>query len=421
MNQNIHEEQKIDKSFDIDLFKRLFKFTRPYLPIFIICILLLFFITAVDLIRPYLIKVVIDDYINAWEEPMVASAEPLPSSSGSLSVVKYNDQYFVRESDLKAYIQDDLVDGLKAQAPEKEQTLEEGLNLKDSLSLLEDSGITWAQSIDLEMKYQLFMHEGRQYLSKGIIPKNADLDTSQIEDKLLYADGAAIQLESLSEKDYHAFRVADINGIMKVIMTFVAILFGGFFLNYLQALLLNYAAQRQIYEMRQALFNHLMHQSLAFFDKNPVGRLVTRVTNDMKNISDMYTNVLINAFKDVLLLGGTIFVMFALNAKLALVSLITFPLIGLAAWRFRMKARQAHRAVKVKIAKINSALSENISGMKIIQIFDQQAAIKDAFKKINDELGFVTTFTVPDGIKQTIKAINDRFILDPDDPKYKNI
>ncbi len=105
----------------------------------------------------------------------------------------------------------------------------------------------------------------------------------------------------------------------------------------------------------------------------------------MKNISEMYTNVLINAFKDFLLLVGTIFVMFALNPKLAVVSLITFPLIGLAAWRFRMKAREAHRAVKVKVARINSSLAENISGMKIIQIFAQQSAIKDDFKKINED------------------------------------
>ncbi|WP_430883874.1 ABC transporter ATP-binding protein [Fusibacter sp. JL216-2] len=400
MNQNIHEEQKIEKSFDIDLFKRLFKFTRPYLPVFIICILLLFFITAVDLVRPYLIKVVIDDYINAWEEPMVSSIEALPHDPDKLSVVKYNDQYFVRESELRTYIQDDFVDYLKSQDPEKGQDIEKALkglspgsakndskdrSLAEFLNPLKENGVTWAQFIDPEMKYQLFMHEGNQYLTGGVIPSNADIDTRQIENNILYADEDLIHLTTLTEDDYHAFRVADINGIMKVIMTFVIILVGGFLLNYLQALLLNYAAQRQIYEMRQALFNHLMHQSLSFFDKNPVGRLVTRVTNDMKNISDMYTNVLINAFKDVLLLGGTIFVMFALNAKLALVSLITFPLIGLAAWRFRMKAREAHRAVKVKIAKINSALSENISGMKIIQIFDQQAAIKDAFKKVNDE------------------------------------
>lgn len=376
MQHDFHEEQTIEKSFDLELFKRLFKFTKPYMPIFVLCILLLFFITAVDLIRPYLIKVVIDDYINAWQEPMVMTLDDTTKSLPTLHSVKLGDWYYLRVDELEKYIDDELI---------PQPSPMSFVGIEDKITYLAKQNVSWATSMDPGLQSQLFFYDGRQYLIHTILPEDAALGYEQIDNFYLSVNGEVISLDYLSETEYQAFRTQDIKGIMKVIVTFVIVLVAGFLLNYLQALLLNYAAQRQIYHMRQALFKHLMHQSLAFFDQNPVGRLVTRVTNDMKNISEMYTNVLINAFKDFLLLIGTIFVMFALNPRLALVSLITFPLIGLAAWRFRAKAREAHRSVKVKIAKINASLSENISGMKLIQIFDQQQSIKEDFRAINED------------------------------------
>ena len=100
VNNNFHEEKAIEKSFDLELFRRLFKFTKPYMPVLLLCITLLFFITAVDLVRPYLIKVVIDDYINAWEEPMVKMDEPLIGLDTSI----YENTYYVREKNLIKFI-----------------------------------------------------------------------------------------------------------------------------------------------------------------------------------------------------------------------------------------------------------------------------------------------------------------------------
>jgi len=359
MNQNYHEEQTIEKSFDLDLFKRLFKFTKPYLPIFIFCIALLVMITAVDLVRPYLIKVVIDDYINAWSEPMIASETPIEG----INHTEYNGQFFIRIKDIEKH-----------------------LNATDSSHVLTaDIKLNLKPDADTSTLFQLYISEHGQYLIKGILPYGTQPDTYELDQNKFTIKNQSFEVEKLTHDAYQTFRLADKSGVIKVVTTFVIVLACGFIFNYLQALLLNYAAQRQIFHMRQALFDHLMHQNLTFFDQNPVGRLVTRVTNDMKNISEMYTNVLINAVKDILLLTGTIFVMFALNTKLALVSLITFPLIGLAAWRFRMRAREAHRSVKVKIARINASLAENIAGMKIIQIFDQQKSIKEEFEKINND------------------------------------
>lgn len=174
-------------------------------------------------------------------------------------------------------------------------------------------------------------------------------------------------------------------GLEKISLLFLAVITGGFVFNYIQVYLLNYTGQKIIYNMRQELFSHLLRLSLSFYDRNPVGRLVTRVSNDMENLNEMYTAVLVNLFKDIFTLIGIVIVMLRMNAKVALVSFIAIPLIFLSAAIFRVESRKAYRLVRVKLAKINSTLSENISGMKIIQIFNRENYKYDEFVGINDE------------------------------------
>ncbi len=174
-------------------------------------------------------------------------------------------------------------------------------------------------------------------------------------------------------------------GLQNVSLLFLATIIGGFLFNYIQIYLLNYTGQKIIYNMRQELFSHIQRMSLSFFDKNPVGRLVTRVTNDMENLNEMYTSVLVNLFKDILMLIGIVLIMLQMNAKLALISFIAMPLIVVSVSIFRKQSRKAFRLVRVKLAKINATLSENISGMKIIQMFNQQNFKDDEFFHINKE------------------------------------
>ncbi len=173
--------------------------------------------------------------------------------------------------------------------------------------------------------------------------------------------------------------------LKKLTLTLASLLVLSFLMTYAHAILLNYASQKIVYTLREALFNHLQVMSLSFFDKNPVGRLVTRVSNDMNNINEMFTNVLITSVKDFFLLGGTVVVMLMINTKLAIICLSTIPLIIIAASIFRVKARAIQREVKVKLARINATLAENINGMKIIQIFNKEASIYKAFDDINSD------------------------------------
>ncbi|PIE76881.1 MAG: hypothetical protein CSA13_02305, partial [Clostridiales bacterium] len=142
--------------------------------------------------------------------------------------------------------------------------------------------------------------------------------------------------------------------------------------------------QKVIYNMREHLFKHISYLNLKYFDSNPVGRLVTRITNDLTNINEMYTSVLLTLVKDSLLLVGILTIMLKIDRKLTLVSLLTFPLVVLATYLFRRNIRPIQRKLKLRLAIINAKLSEFISGMNIIQIFAVEDKFLKNFQESND-------------------------------------
>ncbi|HBF78282.1 MAG TPA: ABC transporter ATP-binding protein, partial [Clostridiaceae bacterium] len=146
-----------------------------------------------------------------------------------------------------------------------------------------------------------------------------------------------------------------------------------------------------VFNIREQLFKHVEHLSLSFFDKNPVGRLVTRLTNDIESINEMYTDVLVNLFKDLFLITFIIIAMFMLDRKLAMITVCVIPIIIVLSLIFKKYDREAYRDVKVKIAKINSSLSENISGMKTVEIFHKEDKKFKEFDGINKDYYKATT------------------------------
>lgn len=176
-----------------------------------------------------------------------------------------------------------------------------------------------------------------------------------------------------------------INGVLRIGTIYLAIIFIAFIVNYGQVYLIQYTGQKIIFNLRQQIFEHIQGMSLSFFDKNPVGRLVTRVTNDTDTLNEMYTSVIVNLFNDIFIISGIIIAMLSLNIKLALISLSTVPLIILGMYIYRKLATQAYRLVRLKLARINAFLSEHISGMKIVQIFVMEKKKYEDFKIINAE------------------------------------
>ena len=189
----------------------------------------------------------------------------------------------------------------------------------------------------------------------------------------------------LTFKEYLGLRVND-KLLLKKIAFFMLLLFVlNFIFNFANIYLLTYASQKIIYVLRSDLYKHILNLSLSFFDKNPVGRLVTRVTSDMDNISKLFTDVLISVLKDIFLIIGAIVVMMSLNYKLALVTFISLPVVIALSFVFRHYARLIQRAVKVKLAKINAYLAESINGMKIIQVFAREDLSINEFDEQNKD------------------------------------
>ncbi|WP_082726661.1 ABC transporter ATP-binding protein [Limnochorda pilosa] len=165
-----------------------------------------------------------------------------------------------------------------------------------------------------------------------------------------------------------------------ILLVLQALAFG---LLYVQFYLLQWTGQRIIFDLRQQIFRHLQGRPLAFFDRTPIGRLVTRVTNDTEQLNEMYTNVVVNLFQDVFILAGIVLVMVHLHPRLALVSMAVLPLIAAASVIFRVKARSAYRDVRTRLARINAFFAENLAGMKTVQAFHQEARQARAFEAVN--------------------------------------
>lgn len=195
-------------------------------------------------------------------------------------------------------------------------------------------------------------------------------------------DGQSRSLTSAEEASYKALR-------FKKIRNLTIFLLGLSLLTYVSAMVeqiaLNFVGQRVIQRIRSDLFTKLEHLSLSFHEKNPVGRLVTRMTNDLGNINELYTDVAVTILSDVAIILGSIFMMFSMSVKLSLISLSVIPLLVGVTIIFQKKVRVAYRNVRVKLAKINSTLNENLSGMKTIQIFNQEEKFIDNFAQDNEE------------------------------------
>jgi len=178
-------------------------------------------------------------------------------------------------------------------------------------------------------------------------------------------------------------KAGDTASLNRMGLYFLLLVIAGFLFNLFQIYVLSYAGQSIIFNLRQQLFSHLQRMPLSYFDKNPIGRLVTRVTNDTETLNDMYTNVLVTLIKDFVLLTGTVVIMLRLNVSLTLITLAVMPAVIVLTVFFRIRIRKVYRNVRIALARINSAISENISGMRIIQMFHRE---KENFARF-DEIG----------------------------------
>jgi ATP-binding cassette subfamily B protein len=174
---------------------------------------------------------------------------------------------------------------------------------------------------------------------------------------------------------------APLTGIAQIGGLYVGILIFTFALEFVQTYLMQWTGQKVMFDLRSQIFRHLQHMHVGFFDKNPVGRLVTRVTTDVDALNEMFTAGVVSIFEDVFVLAGIIFIMMKMNWKLALITFAMLPLIVYATKIFRDKVRDSYRRIRTAIARINAYLQEAVSGMLVLQLFNRE---KRAFNKFSD-------------------------------------
>jgi ATP-binding cassette subfamily B multidrug efflux pump len=174
---------------------------------------------------------------------------------------------------------------------------------------------------------------------------------------------------------------APLTGIAQIGGLYVGILVFTFALEFIQTYLMQWTGQKVMFDLRKQIFRHLQFMHVAFFDKNPVGRLVTRVTTDVDALNEMFTAGVVSIFEDVFVLAGILAIMMEMNWKLALITFAVLPLIVYATMVFRDKVRDSYRRIRAAIARINSYLQEAVSGMLVLQLFNRE---KRAFNKFSD-------------------------------------
>ncbi len=340
---NFHEEETLGKAYDSKLMKRLLTYVKPYWIYILICIVLLMAVTAGDLARPYILKYAIDDNIRGYLNPMYVF-----DKDSAKEGILYEDKVYVRENQL---------------------TDSERETLKDA-----------------EVK-TIVKYNSNYYLVNGYIDNDNTSPTVNMQNDsyIVEINNDRYTASLLSIEEYRLFREKDIGSLKTIGLIFLAVIVLSFAFNYIQVYVLNYTSQKIIFNIRQEIFSHLQKMSLSYFDKNPVGRLVTRVTNDTEALNEMYSSVLVTLFKDLFLLAGIVITMFNMNAKLALFSFTVLPFIIIASNIFRIHIRKVYREVRVRLAKINSSLNENITGMKTVHIFSKENKKFKEFDEINED------------------------------------
>jgi len=175
----------------------------------------------------------------------------------------------------------------------------------------------------------------------------------------------------------------NLKGLSIITIFYFAIIGLQFVVNYLNQYLTQWLGQYVMYDIRTKIFSHVQKLPLSFFDKTPVGRLVTRLTNDVETLNEMLSSGVVSIFGDLFVLLGIIIIMLHLNWQLALVTFAIVPFIFYASFLFRVKVRDSFRKIRLRIARINSFIQENISGMPIVQLFSREQKNFYNFDQLN--------------------------------------
>lgn len=314
--------------------KRLLSYLKPHKWVMTLATVLVLFIITVELYRPIIIGNAIDQYINGYYHPYV-------------------------EADVSA---SDAVNW-------------------NGLVLSRDQAVSKADSASF---YQIFLWKDHYYMAENLT--RAECTALQNADTSVLKNYVREGAQKLTSNDLKVLRQNDFKGILKAGILFLLLLFSGFFLNLADTWLLQKMGQQIVYKLREETFTHIHSLSLSFFNTTPVGKLVTRVSNDTEAVNELFSTILVKLFKNVVKIIGYAVVMLSINVKMASISFLLLPLVAILTFIFRHLSRKAYQITRNKITELNTFLSEHISGMKLIQIFAREKEKYSEFEGKSMEL-----------------------------------
>ena len=203
---------------------------------------------------------------------------------------------------------------------------------------------------------------------------------------LLSGAGLALVGPALTQRALDVAIPARDTGLLGTLaLLFLAALILEFLVEYGQTLLTTYLGQRVMYDLRMQIFSHLQRLSISYFDRNPVGRLMTRVTSDVETLNELFSSGVVTVFGDVFTLLAIMTMMLWIDWRLALVTFAVIPLVWLTARIFRRRVRQAFGDIRVRLARLNAFLQERLSGMRVVQLFGREADSAARFAQLNQD------------------------------------
>ncbi|MBE3035487.1 MAG: ATP-binding cassette domain-containing protein [Candidatus Atribacteria bacterium] len=334
------KEEKLYYGLDRKIFSKLWQYGKPYGGKILIIFVLILAISGIQIALPLITKNVVDNYIERSYLRLILNDR----------TVEITDRY-------KTYrVRSDNIIFIPSNLLNKDEYLElqkDSLILPEKYLMIRDE-----EGLDKLKQYQLNIVK----TDKGsFIPYS--------------------EMQKISPDNIKTLRYDDLKMIKLFALLYVGLLLVSFIFNYLQVVMMAVVSERVMYDLRSSLVRHLMSLSLNFFNKNPIGRLVTRLTNDVDALREMFTDVFVYSAKDLIMIIGILMVIFRLSSHLSLVIFILIPVMVIMLYFFQRYAREAYGKVRIALAKVNSFLSEAISGVLLIQTFNQEGRSEDDFNK----------------------------------------
>jgi len=334
------KKEKLSSETDKKIFYKLSQYAKPYLGKIVILFFLVLAVSIIQICLPVITKNVIDNYIDRSHLRLTNNQEAREITDNYKSYRIVADKYIFIPSNILS---------------------------RDDYSNLQRKDIIFPE------KYFLFKDE-----KDFTILKEYQLQ-SIITDKGLFVPYSGIN--KISKDNLKVLRKNDLSKVKLFALIYIGLLLFSFIFNYFQVIMMAVVSEKMMYDLRSNLIRHIMSLSMNFFNHNPVGKLVTRMTNDVDALREMFSEVLVYSIKDIITIAGIFFVMFRLSARLSLVMLSLIPIISIMLYVFQKYAREAYTEVRIALAKINSFLAESISGISLIQTFNQEGKSWRDFKK----------------------------------------